>query len=129
VTLAILVVISTLLELYYKYKRKSFGRKKTIKKSLLIFSIISNTRRLFVRDNRRLKCVDTILLFFITLEFLGRSYIQPVFHNLIGLKRSNVGLTKEYFTAKKFFWMRNNAYAMSIFILMRYQSNFRKHIL
>jgi hypothetical protein len=115
-----LVLISTSLEIYYKNKRKSFGRKKTIKKSFLIFSVISNTRRLFANDSNRLKCVDTILLFFITLEFFGRSYIMPVFHNLIGLQRSNVGITKEYFTAKKFFWLRNNAYSMSVFILMRY---------
>lgn len=118
-TLIILVVVSTAIELYYNLKRKNFGRKKVIKKSLLVFSAISNTKVLFNRDNSRLNIVDTILLVFISLEFLGRSYIQPVFYNMIAIQRANVGITKEYFTSKKFFWMRNSAYSMTIFILMR----------
>ncbi|CAG2184253.1 unnamed protein product, partial [Oppiella nova] len=76
VTLALLVAVSTGIELYYNLKKKSFGRKKVIKQSLLIFSAISNTKLLFSRDPKRLNTVSTILLAFISLELMGRSYVM-----------------------------------------------------
>ncbi|CAG2116693.1 unnamed protein product [Medioppia subpectinata] len=96
----------------------SFDRKLVIKQSLLIFSAISNTKLLFKKNPKHLNTISTILLMFISLELLGRSYVQPVFYNNIGLRRQNTGITKEFSTAKKFFWLRNSSYSMSIFILM-----------
>ena len=126
ITLCILVIISTSIELYYLLKKKTFGRRKTLKKSMLVFSAIQNTKLLFRRDEKRLNVVDTILLIFITLEFLGRTYIMPVFYNLIGLERASKGLPRQYFRDKKFFWMRNSSFSMTIFILMRLVTKTKK---
>ncbi|CAG2106717.1 unnamed protein product [Medioppia subpectinata] len=84
-----------------------------------LFWAISNTKLLFKRDPKHLNTISIILLMFISLELLGRSYVQSVFYNKIGLRRHNTGITKEFSTAKKFFWLRNSLYSMSIFILMR----------
>ncbi|XP_054159355.1 nose resistant to fluoxetine protein 6-like [Oppia nitens] len=118
ITLTLLVIMSTAVEFYYNYRRTSFGRKKVINKSLLIFSAISNTNLLFRKDPKRLNTIGTIIWLFVSLEFVGRSYVQPIFYSMIGLLRPNKSIAREYFTSKKFFWIRNSSYSMTLYILL-----------
>lgn len=116
-----LVAASTCYEYYLmRYRDQSESTKNPYEAYLLTFSAISNTQALFEPDERRLCAVDTITLAFVLLEFVGRSYVLPVFYGMINIKRPMNGLPNEFFTARKFFFIRGSSFAICTYILARY---------
>lgn len=118
--LSLLVGASTCYEYYLRNVRKDDTTKGAYDSYLVTFSAISNTRALFTDEgDRRLCVVDTIVLVFVAIEFVGRSYVLPVFYGMINIKRPLSGLPKEYFTAKKFFFIRGSSFAACTYVLGR----------
>ena len=116
-----LVGASTCYEYYLLNYRQNDATKSVYDSYLVTFSAISNTRTLFDDEgDKRLCVVDTIVLTFVALEFVGRSYVLPVFYGMINIKRPLDGLPKEYFTAKKFFFIRGSSFAACTYVLGRY---------
>ena len=116
-----LVAASTCYEYYLTHYRHNDATKSVYDSYLVTFSAISNTRSLFENEgDKRLCVVDTIVLTFVALEFVGRSYVLPVFYGMINIKRPLEGLPKEYFTAKKFFFIRGSSFAACTYVLGRY---------
>lgn len=118
--LALLVGASTCYEYYLtNYRDDSEAAKSQYDSYLLTFSALSNTKALFEPDRNRLCAVDTLLLGFVCMEFIGRSYVLPVFYGMMNIKRALNGLPKEYFTARKFFFIRGSSFAACTYILTR----------
>ena len=120
VGLCFLVVGSTCYE-YYLLKIQDNDTTKSVYYSYLVtFSAINNTRALFDDDTQHhLGSADTLVLVFVTLEFIGRSYVLPVFYGMMNIKRPLNGLPNEYFTAKKFFFIRGSSFAACTYVLAR----------
>lgn len=115
--LALLVGASTCYEYYLSNYRRD-PAKSIYDGYLITFSALSNTRALFTDEgDRRLCVVETIILVFVALEFIGRSYVLPVFYGMINIKRPLDGLPKEYFTARKFFFIRGSSFAACTYVL------------
>ena len=118
--LTILVCASTCYEYYLLNYRNNDTAKNVHDGYLVTFSVISNTKTLFQDEgDRRLCVVDIIVLVFAVIEFVGRSYVLPVFYGMINIKRPLNGLPKEYFTAKKFFFIRGSSFAACTYVLAR----------
>lgn len=123
--LCMLVAAATAYE-YFQLRYRSdedslqHPRKKSTLQHLLKLSALTNTRALFAsaqNDSSRLHVIDIMVLVFALLEFMGRSYVLPVFYGMMNIKRPLEGLPKEYFTAKKFFFIRGSSFAASTYIL------------
>lgn len=116
--LGALVSASTLYE-YYLLNFRENKDKTRYDSYLITFSAINNTKDLFEVESceKRLSVVDTVVTFFVCFEFVGRSYVMPVFYGMINVKRALEGLPKEYFTAKKFFFIRGSSFAACTYIL------------
>lgn len=118
--LALLVGVSTCYEYYLKNYRRDDTAKSVYDGYLVTFSALANTKALFADEgDRRLCVVETIILVFVALEFVGRSYVLPVFYGMINIKRPLEGLPKEYFTARKFFFIRGSSFAACTYVLGR----------
>ena len=118
--LALLVGASTCYEYYLSNYRRDDTAKSIYDGYLITFSALSNTRALFADEgDRRLCVVETIILVFVALEFIGRSYVLPVFYGMINIKRPLEGLPNEYFTARKFFFIRGSSFAACTYVLGR----------
>ena len=118
--LSLLVGASTCYEYYLRNYRQDDPTKNVYNSYLVTFSALSNTRALFEDEgDKRLCVVDTVVLIFVALEFIGRSYVLPVFYGMINIKRPLEGLPKEYFTAKKFFFIRGSSFAACTYVLGR----------
>lgn len=130
VSLCLLVGACTGFEYYiHNFRDQNEIKKNQYNSYLLTFSALSNTRYLLgysdmaADDNEKRLCsIDTITLFFVIMEFIGRSYVLPIFYGLINIKRALNGLTDQYFTAKKFFFIRGSSFAVSTYVLARYLS-------
>lgn len=116
--LGILVSASTFYE-YYLLNFRENKDKTRYDSYLITFSAINNTKDLFEVEScdKRLSVIDTIITFFVCFEFVGRSYVMPVFYGMINVKRALEGLPKEYFTAKKFFFIRGSSFAAITYVL------------
>lgn len=123
VAFGFLVGISTCYEYYLTNIRNNddVNKSNVYDRYLITFSAISNTRSLFDESStdRRLCSVDTIVLLFVCMEFIGRSYVLPVFYGMMNIKRPLNGLPKEYFTARKFFFIRGSSFAACTYVLAR----------
>ncbi|XP_027204153.2 nose resistant to fluoxetine protein 6-like [Dermatophagoides pteronyssinus] len=125
VSLCLLVGACTGFEYYiHNFRDQNEIKKNQYNSYLLTFSALSNTRYLLGYsdmaaddDEKRLCSIDTITLFFVIMEFIGRSYVLPIFYGLINIKRALNGLTDQYFTAKKFFFIRGSSFAVSTYVL------------
>ena len=125
---------STLYEYYFcQAKTKEYPNQKEPWKSqyhhyILTFSALSNTKSLFEKNlanrhhtpnsDNRLNVVGALLLMFVVGEFIGRSYVLPVFLNMINIKRTQNGLTNEYFTSKKFIFIRSANFATVTYVIV-----------
>ncbi|KPM11159.1 hypothetical protein QR98_0097270, partial [Sarcoptes scabiei] len=93
-------------------------RKGSYDRYLLTFSAISNTKSLISNTECDHLCaVNIITLGFVTIELIGRSYVLPIFFGMINIKRPLNGLPNEYFTAKKFFFIRGSSFAVATYTL------------
>lgn len=116
--LSVVVGASTCYE-YYLLNYCEDSSKNPYDSYLITFSAISNTEALFTEEqcDQRLNVVDTLVLAFVALEFVGRSYAFPIFYGMVNIKRSLNGLPKEYFTAKKFFFIRGGSFAACTYLI------------
>lgn len=121
----------------FEYYLRNFRDPNEINKNqynsyLLTFSALSNTRYLLghadmaTEDEKRLCSIDSITLFFVIMEFVGRSYVLPIFYGMINIKRALNGLTDQYFTAKKFFFIRGSSFAVCTYVLARFVISYEK---
>lgn len=127
ICLIVLVIMSTCFEIISNNDRlntlkavDSINQRPALMWFIESFSVLSNSRQLLSRRDDRLKIIDALLVGYVTLEFFGRAYTMEAFHGLIGLKRTNVGVPREFFTANKFFWIRIHAYNTTLVVLLRF---------
>lgn len=104
-----LVFLGTCYECYLARKGE-LKSQNILSRYLVAFSARSSTNSLFEsidHDNDRLNIVGVILLFLIVLEFIVRSYVMPMSFGMMTVKRFQKGMPKEYFSSKKFIFLRS----------------------
>lgn len=99
---------------------KSLSKASPYQPYILTFSAWSNTVSLFSAksgSSSRLDVVGAIMLAFVLLEFVARSYVLPSFYGMMNVKRLQNGMPREFFTDRKFIFVRTAIFAACTYVM------------